>query len=97
MSEFPRLNGYCERHLTSNRKKKTNLLRTNDAEIRLFVHISRKPSKPVAHRGNAIMLIKITLALAIAIATLASVTSDTAKVTASSGLASGGGNLVPIW
>ena len=43
------------------------------------------------------MLIKITLALALALATLATAASYTDKPTAMGGLASGGGNLVPVW
>jgi hypothetical protein len=43
------------------------------------------------------MLIKITLALALAIGILATGASHSDKVTAIGGLASGGGNLVPVW
>jgi hypothetical protein len=47
--------------------------------------------------GVRSMLIKITLTLAVAIATVATAASYTHEVAAIGGLASGGGNLVPVW
>jgi hypothetical protein len=43
------------------------------------------------------MLIKITLALALALAALATVASYNNNATPIASLASGGGNLVPVW
>jgi hypothetical protein len=43
------------------------------------------------------MLIKITLALALALAALATVASYNNNATPIATLASGGGNLVPVW
>jgi hypothetical protein len=100
LSERPRpdLHGYCERHLISNRKKKPT---SSERMTRTFVSSCISAERPSKSRwrteGMRSMLIKITLALALAIATLASVSSHTNKVTVSNSLASGGGNLVPIW
>src|SRR5215216_2651355 len=87
--------------------KTGNLIRPNDAEIRLFSYRQQINDHPNRWRTEEdVMLYKMTLALALVIAALAAVQSSVAPRdggqtafhdTASRGLASAGGNLVPVF
>jgi hypothetical protein len=84
------------------------LIRSDDAEIRLssYGQQQERPSELMAPEENTAMLTKITLALALMIAALATMApagpGDGGQGSFGygdnrTGIASGGGNLVPLW
>jgi hypothetical protein len=89
------------------KRKVFPLIRSNDAEIRLSSYRQQeRPSKIDGSKENTVMLTKLTLVLALMIAALATMApagpGDGGQGSFSygdnaTGIASGGGNLVPLW